>query len=59
MNKVKKSDVVEGLRTCAKMRNAWYNGKSPNDSYDCFVGQIEKVLKELLKGAKVEVEDDK
>ena len=58
MNKVKKSDVIEGLRTCAKMRNAWHNNSNPTKSYDSYVGQIEKVLRELLKGAKVEVKDD-
>ena len=57
MNKIKKSDVIESLRTCAKMRNAYHNHQVPSKTYDPLIEQIENVLKALVKGAKVEVID--
>ena len=45
MNKEK---ILEGIKTCSRMRNIWYNGRVPSRDFGDSVANIERVLGDLL-----------
>ena len=46
---ITKNEIITGIEHLAAMEQLWYNGRTPNRSWNTGTASIRKILKELLE----------